>query len=147
MQERSMHVQIFVDSSAQDRRTINEDCCPSDVYYFAMTGYKQLRMEKGRCWQEPPRWLYGVRSCLCPGDLEILLQWNGSHPTCIVALLLWQNVVPSSWFWESSPCRQRQRKRTEKAVYRKVGITPSLFSNKEVRLQLLHSFHWEQAFD
>lgn len=42
--------------------------------------------------------------------LEILLRWNGSHPTCI-ASLLWQNVVPSSWFWESGPCRQRQRKK------------------------------------
>jgi hypothetical protein len=63
-----MHIQIFVDNSAQNRRIINEDCCPSDVYYFAMAGYKQLRMENGRCWQEPPRWLYGVRSCLCPGD-------------------------------------------------------------------------------
>jgi len=75
--------------------------------------------------------------------LEILLQWNGSHPTCIVALLLWQFiVVVVLGVWPL------QIKRTEKAVYRKVGITPSsLFSNEEVRLQLLHSFHWEQALD
>jgi len=49
MQERSMHIQIFIDNSAQNGRIINEDCCPSDVYYFAMAGYNQLRMENGRC--------------------------------------------------------------------------------------------------